>query len=684
MATKLQTPTPSKGVQFQLNANTFLRTGYTFNGWSTNYASSISEFADNAYVTFDGDRDLYALWKANNYQVRFNANGGTGSMGNQTFTYDQGQYLVANAFGRTGHDFNRWTANADGSGNQYGNGVWVSNLTATPGGIVDLYAQWNIKQYTETFVHNDGTGAITQKTQDYGSALTAPTLTRTGYRLSSWSPEVPATVPAMNVEYVAQWELLTCVVNFDVCSDEATPVDSKTLNRGAALGELPTTSWPKPQGMAGMQFAGWWTEETGGVQVTPNTQVPMDKTQVTYYAHWEGVIHYQRVSKNTDQFVEIDSNGVASNFYGNSTESKYRALLSVADDRFDFSGNFTIVMKAKAASAVSYFRQDVFAGLDDGSSYNIFMDFGLYGRQTQWEIARYEPNHDLVVADTPLIQPDEVFTLKVVRTLEGNVSTVKCYVNNDSSPVLVGNQGNFAIGRFAIGIDRDAISEYFRGSIYLNECYLVQENANSAQPRGKYKLRLLETAQYVVTLDEQGGHGGDTSVLVTYAQDMPQIEIPTRTGYIFGGYYDGTNGSGTQYYNADGTGVSGKTWDKTSNATLYAKWVDDWVYLTFTSNDTHVMVTFDANGGVGGTRNVCECGSEIIVPTVTRQGYLFAGWEPTVDNIVPNHDVTYVAQWTENKYTVTFNPGTGSVSPTTKQVTYGSAYGELPTPSTTV
>ena len=101
MATKLQSPTPSKGVQFQLNANTFLRTGYTFNGWSTNYASSTSEFADNAYVTFDGDRDLYALWKANNYQVRFNANGGTGSMGNQTFTYDQGQYLSANAFIRT-------------------------------------------------------------------------------------------------------------------------------------------------------------------------------------------------------------------------------------------------------------------------------------------------------------------------------------------------------------------------------------------------------------------------------------------------------------------------------------------------------------------------------------------------------------------------------------------------------
>ena len=47
--------------------------------------------------------------------------------------------------------------------------------------------------------------------------------------------------------------------------------------------------------------------------------------------------------------------------------------------------------------------------------------------------------------------------------------------------------------------------------------------------------------------------------------------MPSRTGYTFGGYYTGTNGSGTQYYNADGT--STRKWDQTSNnATLYAKW----------------------------------------------------------------------------------------------------------------
>lgn len=430
----------AKNVEFQLDPNPFTRVGYSFIGWNKDWRESEIEYEDGQSVTFDGDRDLYALWQINQYWVMFNANGGTGGWV-EPRKMEYGAEVTAPEVMRTGHTFLEWQPPAP---------------ETVPPNDITCVAQWQVNQYRVTFDAAGGSGGWSQL-QDYGSAIVPPEVTRTGYEFIEWQPTPAETVPDYDVEYVAQWELLTCVVNFDVCSDEATPVESKTINRGDALGELPTTSWPKPQGLAGVQFAGWWTEETGGVQVTPNTQVPMDKTQVTYYAHWEGVIHYQKVAKNTDQSVEIDSNGVASNFYGNSTESKYRALLSVADDQFDFSGNFTIVMKAKSAASVSYFRQDVFAGLDDGSSYNIFMDFGLYGRQTQWEIARYEPNHDLVVADTPLIQPDEVFTLKVVRTLEGNVSTVKCYVNNDSTPVLVGNQGNFAIGRFAIGIDGDSL-----------------------------------------------------------------------------------------------------------------------------------------------------------------------------------------------------------------------------------
>ena len=81
-----------------------------------------------------------------------------------------------------------------------------------------------------------------------------------------------------------------------------------------------------------------------------------------------------------------------------------------------------------------------------------------------------------------------------------------------------------------------------------------------------------------VTFDKNSGTGGSNSVTATYGSAMPDITPPTRSGYIFGGYYDSEtsdNGTGTQYYKADGK--SAKNWDKnvTSGQTLYARWYGD-------------------------------------------------------------------------------------------------------------
>ncbi|MBO6074102.1 MAG: InlB B-repeat-containing protein [Paludibacteraceae bacterium] len=81
--------------------------------------------------------------------------------------------------------------------------------------------------------------------------------------------------------------------------------------------------------------------------------------------------------------------------------------------------------------------------------------------------------------------------------------------------------------------------------------------------------------QCTVTFDKEGGEGGDNNVSATYDADMTNIEIPHRIGYAFGGYFDGDNGTGNQYYKADGTSYC--TWNKDtqSNTTLFAKWTSD-------------------------------------------------------------------------------------------------------------
>ena len=75
---------------------------------------------------------------------------------------------------------------------------------------------------------------------------------------------------------------------------------------------------------------------------------------------------------------------------------------------------------------------------------------------------------------------------------------------------------------------------------------------------------------YTITFDKQSGSGGSNSVIVYYGDAMPSATMPSRSGFTFGGYFTSTGGGGTQYYTA--AGASARTWDLTSNTTLYAKW----------------------------------------------------------------------------------------------------------------
>lgn len=75
---------------------------------------------------------------------------------------------------------------------------------------------------------------------------------------------------------------------------------------------------------------------------------------------------------------------------------------------------------------------------------------------------------------------------------------------------------------------------------------------------------------YTVTLNQNSGTGGQSSVTVTYGAEMPKLtSLPTRATYSFVGYFDAATG-GTQYYSS--TGTSSRAWNKTQNTTLYAHW----------------------------------------------------------------------------------------------------------------
>ena len=144
-------------------------TGYTFAGW---YSGS-TKISDNLSITVNptGDVTYYAYYKANSYTVKFNANGGTGSMSNQSHTYDVSKALTANTFTRTGYSFAGWATSKDGDA-VYADKQSVSNLTNVNNGTVTLYAKWTLNTYpVKWFVNGEElTGAAT--TVAHGSKIT--------------------------------------------------------------------------------------------------------------------------------------------------------------------------------------------------------------------------------------------------------------------------------------------------------------------------------------------------------------------------------------------------------------------------------------------------------------------------------------------------------------------------------
>ena len=74
-----------------------------------------------------------------------------------------------------------------------------------------------------------------------------------------------------------------------------------------------------------------------------------------------------------------------------------------------------------------------------------------------------------------------------------------------------------------------------------------------------------------ITLDKDGGTGGDDSTLGVLDQSLADVIVPTRPGYTFNGYYSEPNGQGTQYYNENGQ--SSFVWNsEATSATFYASW----------------------------------------------------------------------------------------------------------------
>ena len=255
-----------------------VKNGSTFTAPASDGLTRPDGDTDNYFMWLDGNGNSYepggsvpadvteltVQWTAPTYAVTLNTNGGTINNGNVTgYTYGVGATLpAADDMTYTGHTFKGWYDNENLTGSP------VTAIGGAETGNKEYWAKWEINQYTVTVKPENGKADITI-TQDYGTPITAPTLTREGYTFKGWDKEIPKTMPAENITVKAQWEINQYTIAFDTNGgSEIAPI---TQDYGTQI-----TAPDKPT-RKGYSFKGWDKE-------IPET---MPAENITITARWK-------------------------------------------------------------------------------------------------------------------------------------------------------------------------------------------------------------------------------------------------------------------------------------------------------------------------------------------------------------------------------------------------------------
>lgn len=703
------------------NSVTFSRpsavTGYTFSGWQPAQITA----------SMTGPQTIRATWSANTYAIKYSANGGSGSMSQTPATYDAEVTIPVNGFTWADHEFRGWSLSASGSV-VYSEGDVVSNLTATANGIVILYAVWEEALVPPVIAPADGavfygdSCEVTITCPTTGAAIYYTTNGSTPKTSSSYLYTGPftitdtATIKAVAVKDGQKSSYSTATITKEVLSltlEDALGVDDTVqIATGDTIVWTPILDETSPSGRSaksgsiGDDSETWLQAGVSGVgTLSFLCKVSCEHDEDGTFT-WDRLMVYVDGQERTDWRMDGQSDWVQRSVEF-VTGGSHTVRWVYHKDESDLDGDDCVwlcgvlweippdpipIIKtdAEVASALEGSADaNLAAKLTNKNEYNAYRAWvdqrGLdhqavkdapkswlsYALDTSSLINKRIKTSDLSI-DSFMPYTSDGFAFKV--SIDG--IDIGDNASADNLAKVFGIEGaNTLDGMFS----SDNVSVSF-GAPQDGKASVMAGPKDTTE---SFFMRATMTDFYgdipVVSFSLNGGgslNGSSSDKLVDCDSEYGDMPTPTRTGYSFAGWFTKATG---------GTKVTGSTTITTNGAhTLYAHW----------SANTY-SITFNPNGGsVSPTAKTVTYGSTYgTLPAPTRDGYVFAGWHTASSGGVSVTDSTSVAtaaahtlyaHWDEPiSYTVAFNPNGGSVSTTSKTVTYGSTYGTLPSPTRT-
>ena len=521
-----------------------VKNGSTFTAPASDGLTRPDGDTDNYFMWLDGNGNSYepgasvpadvteltVQWTAPTYAVTLNTNGGTIADGNDVtgYTYGVGATLPTDVT-RTGYTFKGWYDNENLTGSP------VTAIGGAETGNKEYWAKWEINQYTVTVKPENGKADIII-TQDYGTPITAPTLTREGYTFKGWDKEIPETMPAENITVKAQWEINQYTITFDTNGgSEIAPI---TQDYGT---EITTPDNPTRKGYT---FKGWDKE-------IPKT---MPAENITVKAQWE--INQYTITFDTNGGSEIapitQDYGTAITAPDNPTRKGY--TFKGWDKKIPETmpaENITITARWKDTEKPT---GEIIIGTNKWNKFLNELTFGIFFKDTQ-EVTINAVDNSGVVFVSYLV------TDKELSEAELNSLVFRAY----EEPFSIDPNGEYIV--YVMLVDENINITYLRSDrITLDNIQPVISGIENGKTYCEAQTVIVDE-KYVdtvtvngtaVTLDADGGFvlpptNGEQKIVVTdKAGNNAEMTVTVNNGHTFGEWVSDNDGTHTRKCTVDG------------------------------------------------------------------------------------------------------------------------------------
>ena len=197
--------------------------GHRFKRWALNSPDGALYDLGDTIFDINDDIILYALWEEINYNVSFNANGGTGTMLSKT-TSGSTYITPVCTFTYGNHAFDKWALDS-ATGAKYSEGETIENISKD----ITLFATWvedEVPQtnFTVTFNSNGGSGTMESQLTN-GDKFIVPecAFTRESYTFKNWAYESKNGVeysPGETIKNIAK-----DITLYALWEEQTTPID---------------------------------------------------------------------------------------------------------------------------------------------------------------------------------------------------------------------------------------------------------------------------------------------------------------------------------------------------------------------------------------------------------------------------------------------------------------------------